>query len=893
MGVSSRGCPSIGSKRPPGVTFPAAMIELHTLGALDLRALDGREVRAVLQQPKRLALLAYLAADAPRRFHRRDSLLALFWPDLDQGHARAALRRALHFLRNALGADVIAGRGDEEVAVPDAALWCDSTELERALQAGEAERASLLYRGPFLEGLHVEGASGEFQDWLDRQRDRLQRRAAEAATLLMERAEREGRVPEAARWARRALELSPDDEAPLRRLLGLLDRAGDRAAAVQAYEDFARRLTQDLELEPDPETRALAESIRTRAGGTETGAGTIAVLPFTVRGDQRFAYLGEGLVDLLATKLDGAGAIRAVDPRALLHFIGRSGLGAADAAGPAGGKSAAGHFGAGHYLLGTVVEAGGKLQATASLYRRDGAALASARASAGSEAALFELVDELVRQLLASQKIAPGTRLGRIAALTTESLDALRAYLQGERDLRAGRYFDAMEGFQRAVDADSSFSLAYYRLAAAAAGCALPDAARDFAARSHELRERLSPHDHLVLSAQRAWLEGAVGEAESLYNTITGTWPDDVETWFHMGDLLFHSNPLRGRSAAEARQPFERVVALEPDHVGAMVHLVRIAAIEWRSGDMLDLIGHILQVSPDGDQALAMRALRAYAARDEAGIAAVAHELRSARAITVAIAFADVALYSGNLDGAEALARQFIEVARSAELRALCHLLLAHLALARGRAAAARSELAEAERLDPAWGLEVRGLLASLPTVAPDRAEIEAVRARLVSWDARSVPPSSFPIFAMHNDLHPAIRLYLIGMLSLRLDDPAAARAAAEELRPGVKGDGGPTDCLAAELDAAVARAEGRTGEALAMLERSRPRLWFQLTVGSPFFSLASRRFLQAELLREMGRAAEAEGWYRSIAERSPYELVYADAARERVRKMRSVNSKQ
>ncbi len=889
MGVSSKGDPSFGCRRPLGVTFPAAMIELHTLGALDLRAVDGQEVRAVLQQPKRLALLAYLAADAPRRFHRRDSLLALFWPDLDQGHARAALRRALHFLRNALGADVLAGRGDEEVAVPDAALWCDSTELERALQAGEAERASLLYRGPFLEGLHVEGASGEFQDWLDRQRDRLRRRAAEAATLLMERAEREGRVAEAARWARRALELSPDDEAALRRLLGLLDRAGDRPAAVQAYEDFARRLTQDLELEPDPETRALAETIRTRAGGTDTGsAGTIAVLPFAVRGDQRFAYLGEGLVDLLATKLDGAGAIRAVDPRALLHFLARGGLSAADAAGPAGGRSAAEHFGAGHYLLGSIVEAGGKLQATASLYRRDGVALASARASAQSEAELFELVDELVRQLLASQKIAPGTRLGRIAALTTESLDALRAYLQGERDLRAGRYCDAMEGFQRAVDADPSFSLAYYRLAAAAAGCALPDAARDFAARSHELRERLSPHDHLVLSAQRAWLEGAVGEAESLYNTITGTWPDDVETWFHMGDLLFHSNPLRGRSAAEARQPFERVVALEPDHVGAMVHLVRIAAIEGRGGDVLDLIGRILRVSPDGDQALAMRALRAYAGRDEAGIAAVAHELRSARAITVAIAFADVALYSANLDGAEALARQFIEVARSAELRALCHILLAHLALARGRAAAARSELAEAERLDSAWGLEVRGLLAGLPFLAPDRGEIETVRARLIAWDAANVPPSSFPIFAMHNDLHPAIRVYLIGMLSLRLDDRDAARSAAEELRATVKDDGGPTDCLAAELNAAVARAEGRTGEALAMLERSRPRLWFQLTVASPFFSLASRRFFQAELLREMGRAAEAEGWYRSIAERSPYEIVYSKAAAERLEEMKT-----
>ena len=96
-------------------------------------------------------------------------------------------------------------------------------------------------------------------------------------------------------------------------------------------------------------------------------------------------------------------------------------------------------------------------------------------------------------------------------------------------------------------------------------------------------------------------------------------------------------------------------------------------------------------------------------------------------------------------------------------------------------------------------------------------------------------------------------------------------------------GDGGLTDCLAAELSATAARTNGRPAEALATLERSRPRLWFQLTVASPFFCLTSRRFLQAELLREMGRAEEAEGWYRSIAERSPYELVFRGEA-ERVR---------
>ncbi len=644
------------------------MIQFHTLGLLDLRGSDGHDIRAVLQQPKRLGLLAYLSVATPRRFHRRDSLLALFWPDLDQEHARAALRRSLYFLRAELGAEVLAGRGDEEVGVTEEALWCDATALERALEAGEFERVLELYRGPLLDGLYVAGAASEYQDWLDGERTRLRGRAAAAARSLSDHMESEGRLADAARWCRRALELRPDDEATLRRLLSLLDRSGDRSAALRAYEDFTRRMVQEFELEPAAETRDLIEVIRRRPGATArpriapsadqpprwvAESAVIAVLPFSVRGEARYAYLGEGMVDLLSTKLDGAGEVRTVDPRALLRFVQSDGQNIPTQPDP---RAVAQHFGAGRYLMGTIVEAGGRLQAAITLYTTDGQTVARVHATAASENEIFEFVDELARQLLAVQGVSAGTRLTRLAALTTGSLDALRAYLIGERKLRAGRYFDAMESFQTAVDTDDSFALAHYRLAAAAAGCALPDLARTQSDRGVEHRlASLIPRSARV--QRTACLAARLcGGAESLYNTITATYPDDVEAWFHLGDLLFHSNPLRGRSAAEAREPFERVLKLEPDHVGAMVHLVRASAIEGRRREMLDLIERMLRVSPDGDQALAMRALRAFATRERPAIVQVTLELQQARAITVAIAFSDVALYSGDLDGAEHLA---------------------------------------------------------------------------------------------------------------------------------------------------------------------------------------------------------------------------------------------
>src|SRR5213593_1937174 len=62
----------------------------------------------------------------------------------------------------------------------------------------------------------------------------------------------------------RAAALVPNDEEMLRRLITLLDELGDRAGAMQVYEEFARRVAGDYEVKPAPETTALISSVRTR-----------------------------------------------------------------------------------------------------------------------------------------------------------------------------------------------------------------------------------------------------------------------------------------------------------------------------------------------------------------------------------------------------------------------------------------------------------------------------------------------------------------------------------------------------------------------------------------------------------------------------------------------------
>jgi DNA-binding SARP family transcriptional activator/predicted Zn-dependent protease len=260
----------------PVPVAPPATIRFRALGTLDLQRPGTGEVRALLVQPKRLALFAYLLLARPQRLHRRDSLLALFWPESTEEQARRSLRQALHFLRQSLGADVIASRGDEEVGVAPHAVWCDVREFDRALDDGRAEEALALYRGPMLDGFHVAGASPDLCQWIESERARVHARAVEAAAALADRAEREGNAALAIQRLRDLLRLDPSAEAALRRLMTLLDRAGDRAGALRAYDELARRLASEVGADPSPASVALAE--RVRAGRT-SGAQAAAALP--------------------------------------------------------------------------------------------------------------------------------------------------------------------------------------------------------------------------------------------------------------------------------------------------------------------------------------------------------------------------------------------------------------------------------------------------------------------------------------------------------------------------------------------------------------------------------------------------------------------------------------
>jgi DNA-binding SARP family transcriptional activator/TolB-like protein len=258
---------------------------LTTFGSVRVCTTAGGDVDSLIAQPRRVALLVYLALTQPRGFHRRDTLLALFWPEYDEQRARNALSQAVHFLRRALGAEVIVSGADDQLRVDPELVWCDVLAFDAALDAGQTSDALEFYRGPFLEGFHFSGAAAELDRWVDTERDRLGRRYARALQQMADEREAAGDHAGAVAWHR---QLAAHDPLSSRAALGLiraLAAGGETAGAIQHARVHETLLRAELQAPADAAISAFVRELqarddrRTPTMNERSSPNTVAVTP--------------------------------------------------------------------------------------------------------------------------------------------------------------------------------------------------------------------------------------------------------------------------------------------------------------------------------------------------------------------------------------------------------------------------------------------------------------------------------------------------------------------------------------------------------------------------------------------------------------------------------------
>ena len=612
----------------------------------------------------------------------------------------------------------------------------------------------------------------------------------------------------------------------------------------------------------------------------------LTILPFAVEGGPDVQYLGDGVVDLLSTKLDGAGNLRAVDSRSVLRVASREGYAPGD---EASARRVAAFFGSGLLLTGDIVEASGRMQMSAALRLAAGDEIAEATVD-GAADDVFGMVDELTSQLLAGLQGGPAARVKRIAAVTTSSVPALKAFLEGERHFRAGQFTDGMESFRRATEEDSLFALAYYRLSIAAEWSFANRRSIQAAERAVQLADRLSERDRRILEAYRQRRFGRNEEAAVIYRSILGTYPDEMEAWLDLSEIVFHANPLHGRSIVHSKPTLARVLEFDPNHATALIHYARVAAYEGDPASVDSLTSRFLALNPEAGRNAELSAVRAIGMRDSAAIVELKARLPTVDEPGAALAAWGAGVFGKDLDVARAASESLVQPDRSPESRRLGYAQLAHLAAAEDRWDDARDAVQALSRISRGTGLEHRALLALLPFAPAGEDELRGLRAELVRFDPTTVERSENPsaIFTVHDDLHDQIRLYLLGLTSARIGEGDAARRYADSLQaidPRPETGSLPQD-LAEGVRAEALRIEGRPEGALEALERQERWMWYATTSVSPLFTQVRERFTQAELLRELGRDDEARAWYETIDQLSVFDLPYRAPAARRLAEM-------
>ena len=215
------------------------------------------------------ALLIYLVCEAGRP-HQREALMALLWPGMPLTSAQANMRQTLYRLRK-LVPEVKGKSGETAVPFlisnrqtiqinPDADYFSDIQRFSTYVDS-EPEQAITLYRDDFLVNFYLP-ESEPFENWAAARREAYRRQmllALEGATAVHIQ---QANYDQAIQLAQHQLSIDNLRESSHRQLMEAWARNGRRQQALTHYNALTQLLQNELAIDPEPETLALVEAIR-------------------------------------------------------------------------------------------------------------------------------------------------------------------------------------------------------------------------------------------------------------------------------------------------------------------------------------------------------------------------------------------------------------------------------------------------------------------------------------------------------------------------------------------------------------------------------------------------------------------------------------------------------
>jgi serine/threonine-protein kinase len=304
---------------------------------------------------------------------------------------------------------------------------------------------------------------------------------------------------------------------------------------------------------------------------------SILVLPFTnTRADSATQWLAEGSVNMLTLALSQWNDLRVVGPERVHDLLEAGKIRDGGAIGLEQARRLARKAGVWTVVLGDFDRTGDSLHVTARVLDvGTGQQVDLARAEGRATEEVRPLFDELSTQLL-DLTGAPREGRVRLAQATTRSVEAYRAYLAGDVALNHWDLPRAERHLNRAIEADTSFGLAYYKLAITRGWMhgGEDTLGSQAIARAEVHAGQLPAREQAMIQAYRMFTQGGFDEARAIYEALLAKDPEDVDAWYGLGDTWFHDDSV---SLAERFTPslraFKRALALDPGYALAFDHV--------------------------------------------------------------------------------------------------------------------------------------------------------------------------------------------------------------------------------------------------------------------------------------------------------------------------------
>jgi serine/threonine-protein kinase len=310
----------------------------------------------------------------------------------------------------------------------------------------------------------------------------------------------------------------------------------------------------------------------------------VAVAPFDVFIPELELWR-EGLMDILSRSLDGAGPLRTVSPTIVM----RGWAGRAD---PASASELGTRTRARLVLFGQLLGfRGDSARLTATLFDvATGAPIMPEIELRELAANADRLADSLTVTLLRELSRTRPVGAVRSAALGSTSLPAIRAFLRAEQFYRRGLRDSAAVHYDRTLAMDSSFALAWRRLALIRE--LVPGVLVTYRLRAGSHNHGLPPRDSFLVLVDS--VEGALRQASRgdhlqwpllrrLFLTLDSAvdrYPEDPEIWERMGDMSYHwpGGPTP-RTDQEALAAIDRAIALDSGYAPGYAHAIDLAVV--------------------------------------------------------------------------------------------------------------------------------------------------------------------------------------------------------------------------------------------------------------------------------------------------------------------------